>query len=117
MDNKILTKREIKEELRNLPGWIYLDNKIMKEYKFNDFMDAFGFVCWLAMYFEMMDHHPDINITYDRVLFQLQRFDVGGKVTDRDVVVAKEIEKRYSARDRKADWERVSKTGSYFMHQ
>lgn len=94
----ILSADQIQEGLKNLPGWEYKDDKISKQFEFNDFMDALGFINNLAPYFEENDHHPDMHIMYSKILFELQRFDVGGKVTDRDLQVAGEIEKRYAAR-------------------
>ena len=49
-------------------------------------------------YFETMDQHPDVKIAYAEVTFELTRYDVGGKVTDRDVEVAKKISSIYRAR-------------------
>ena len=43
----------------------------------------------LVAYFETVDHHLDVHIAYGEVTFELTRYDVGGKVTDRDVEVAK----------------------------
>ena len=94
----ILSTEEIQARLKDLPGWQYADDKISKQFEFNDFMDSLGFVNKLAPYFESMDHHPDTHIMYSKILFDLQRFDVGGKVTDRDFEVAAEIEKEYKAR-------------------
>ncbi len=94
---KELKPEEIEEILdKELPGWSYQEDKISKTFSFKDFMDSLNFVNKLAPYFEEMDHHPDTHIMYSKVLFELQRFDAGGKVTDRDIAVAKEIEKRYS---------------------
>jgi pterin-4a-carbinolamine dehydratase len=45
-----------------------------------------------------VDHHPDICIAYGEVTFELTRYDLGGKVTDRDVEVAKKISSVYRAR-------------------
>jgi 4a-hydroxytetrahydrobiopterin dehydratase len=95
---KILSEEEIAEDLKNLPGWTYKEDKIFKQFEFKDFMDSLGFINDLASYFEKMDHHPDTHIFYSKVLFELQRFDVGGKVTDKDMRVAQEIEKRYKSR-------------------
>ncbi|MBI2065736.1 MAG: 4a-hydroxytetrahydrobiopterin dehydratase [Candidatus Zambryskibacteria bacterium] len=95
---KILTQEEIELGLKSLPGWTYAGEKISKEYKFADFLDAFNFVSSLVPYFEKMDHHPDIHIFYNRIVFELQRFDIGGKVTDRDLMVAGEIDKHNSSR-------------------
>jgi 4a-hydroxytetrahydrobiopterin dehydratase len=94
----ILSAEEIQAKLGELPGWEYKDDKLSKQFEFNDFMDGLGFINNLAPYFEEMDHHPDMHIMYSKILFELQRFDVGGKVTDRDIEVAAEIEKRYAAR-------------------
>lgn len=94
----ILTSKEIKTRLKNLPGWKFAHNKISKQFEFKDFMDSLEFVNKLAPYFESMDHHPDTHIMYSKVLFELQRFDVGGKVTDKDIKVATEIERKYKDR-------------------
>jgi len=91
----ILTEEEVGEGLKSLPGWTYADDKISKTFEFKDFMDSLGFVNKLAPVFEAHDHHPDTYIMYSKIRFELQRFDVGGKVTDRDLLIAGEIEKAY----------------------
>ena len=95
---KVLSKEEVQEGLKNLPGWNYADDKISKEFKFNDFTDSLLFVNKMAPVFEENDHHPDTHIMYSKVLFELQRFDSGNKVTDRDLFIAHEIEKEYASR-------------------
>ena len=97
-ETNILTEQEITEQLKSFPGWLYKDNKISKEFKFEGFMDSLGFINKLAPFCEQLDHHPDIHIFYNKVLFELQRFDVGGKVTNKDFLVAEEIEKLYAKR-------------------
>ena len=94
---KILTSGEITEKLKSVEGWIYKDNKISKEFKFDDFMGSLNFINALAPFCEAEDHHPDTHIFYNKVLFELQRFDVGGKVTDKDFMVAEEIERLYKS--------------------
>jgi len=94
----ILSEEEIQKRLPDLKGWTYSDNKLHKEFKFKDFMDSLNFVVGLAPFFEAQDHHPDIHIFYSKILFELQRFDIGGKVTDKDFIVAEKIERVYSGR-------------------
>ena len=96
----ILTKEQIESELQNLPGWNYDEDKISKEFSFADFVGALSFINRLVAFFQEMDHHPDIHIFYSKVKFELQRFDVGGKVTDRDIVVAKKIEETYKTENK-----------------
>lgn len=92
---KILTKEEIEKELGDLDGWEYKDEKISKEFEFEDFSDGLNFVNKLELFFNNLDHHPDIHIFYNKIRFDLQRFDVGGKVTDKDITIAKKIEENY----------------------
>jgi len=93
---KILTEQEIQEKLKEFPGWKHQNNKISKEFNFKSFMDAIAFIVKLAPFCEANDHHPDIHIFYKKILFELQRFDIGGKVTDMDFITAKEIERLFS---------------------
>ena len=94
----ILSEEEIQAKLKDVSGWQYADDKISKQFEFNDFMDGLNFINQLAPFFEENDHHPDITIMYNKIRFDLQRFDVGGKVTDRDFLVAAEIERQYAQR-------------------
>lgn len=92
---KILTKKEIDDALYRLPGWSHVDDKVSKEYVFESFSDGIKLIDTLAPFCNQIDHHPDIHIFYKKIRFDLQRFDVGGKVTDRDIVVARKIEELY----------------------
>lgn len=94
----IYSSAEITKKLKDLPGWKFAKNKIFKEFAFADFMDSLRFVVKLAPFFEKNDHHPDVHIFYSKVLFELQRFDVGGKVTDKDFLIAHKIEDTYNKR-------------------
>jgi 4a-hydroxytetrahydrobiopterin dehydratase len=94
-----LSQEEIDEKLQSMPGWSFENDKIKKEFTFKDFMDALGFINTLAPFCEANDHHPDIHIFYSKILFELQRFDIGGKVTDKDFMVAGEIERLYALRN------------------
>lgn len=94
-DVKILTEGEIKERLKEFPGWNYGNNKISKEFVFKSFLDGLELVNKLAPYCEKIDHHPDIHISYKKIIFELCRYSIGGKVTDRDFLVAREIERLY----------------------
>jgi 4a-hydroxytetrahydrobiopterin dehydratase len=91
----ILSEEQIQTQIKNLNGWTVSDNKLRKEFSFEDFMDSLNFVVKLAPFFEENDHHPDIYIFYSKIIFELQRFDVGGKITDKDFTVAQEIQKEY----------------------
>jgi 4a-hydroxytetrahydrobiopterin dehydratase len=93
---KPLTPDELDIVLQRLPGWTLEDSRIAKDFEFRDFAESLSFVNRLVPYFEQKDHHPDVHIFYNRVRFELSRYDIGGKVTDRDVEVAKLIEHEYA---------------------
>lgn len=97
-DLKILSKEEILKRLEELPGWEFGDDKIKKTFAFSSFTEAVGFVSRLVDFCNNMDHHPDIQINYKNVTFELQTLNIGGLVTGRDFTVAREIESRYSSR-------------------
>lgn len=93
---RILSHKEISEELINLPGWNFANDKISKEFVFDSFLVVVDFINKLAPVCEENDHHPDIHIFYKKVLFDLQRFDIGSKVTDKDILIAHKIEELYA---------------------
>ena len=88
---KILTRKELRAIMPRLAGWKLAQNKLSRTFEFQDFVQSLSFVNSLVAYFETIDHHPDVYIAYGEVTFELTRYDVGGKVTDRDVEVAKKI--------------------------
>ncbi|MBD3248220.1 4a-hydroxytetrahydrobiopterin dehydratase [Candidatus Falkowbacteria bacterium] len=95
-DIKILSEREIEEKLKDLPGWEREGNKIKKQFEFSSFPLGLEFINGLAPFFEEIDHHPDIRISYKKITFELTRYSIGGKLTDRDFQTAREIEKEFA---------------------
>jgi 4a-hydroxytetrahydrobiopterin dehydratase len=95
---KVLTAKELRIIMPRLTGWKLAHNKLSRTFEFRDFIHSLGFVNSLVAYFETVDHHPDVRIAYGEVTFELTRYDVGGRVTDRDVEVAKKISSEYRAR-------------------
>jgi 4a-hydroxytetrahydrobiopterin dehydratase len=82
---------EVKTALANLPGWELAGTEIVKEYKFADFMAAIAFVNRLADRAEAANHHPDIDIRWNKVRLALSTHSEGG-LTRRDLDLATEIE-------------------------
>ena len=94
----ILTSEEVKQNLEMLPGWEYEEKMLSKEFQFEDFLDAFNFLNELVPYFESLNHHPDVHLSYGKIKFELQTHSAGDEVTDLDIEVAQEIETRYDTR-------------------
>jgi 4a-hydroxytetrahydrobiopterin dehydratase len=81
----------IAERLGKLSGWERVGDEIRKEYRFADFAEAMGFVTRVALRAEAMNHHPDIDVRYSRVVLALTSHDVGG-LSDRDFRLAAQID-------------------------
>ena len=83
-----LSQEDIDEELKNLSGWKVLNEKLHKEFQFEDFSQAFGFMTRVAIECEKMNHHPEWFNVYNRITIDLTTHDAGG-ITKNDVNLAK----------------------------
>jgi 4a-hydroxytetrahydrobiopterin dehydratase len=66
---------------------------LVKEFKFKDFVNAWGFMNKVALLAEKMDHHPDWSNVYNKVSIRLTTHDAGNKITGEDRKLAEEIDK------------------------
>ncbi len=83
-----LSSESIDHELKNLKGWMVVNNKIHKEFEFDDFNQAFGFMTRAAMHIEKMNHHPEWFNVYNKIVVDLTTHDAGG-ITQNDINLAK----------------------------
>lgn len=89
---KPLESNEIKQALKSLNGWAHENDKLTKEYSFKDFREAMTFITRISFEAEEQVHHPEIFNVYNTVNISLATHDAGGKVTEKDVKLAKTIE-------------------------
>jgi 4a-hydroxytetrahydrobiopterin dehydratase len=87
-----LTPAEITSDLAALPGWTHEGDALAKTFKFGSFREAMAFMVRVSYEAEAMDHHPDWTNVYHRVAIRLNTHDAGGKVTAKDVALAKKIQ-------------------------
>lgn len=72
--------------------WIITDTqKIRHDFKFADFRTAMEFVNKVAALAENESHHPDLHISYNRVIVELSTHAIKG-LSENDFIVAKKIE-------------------------
>ena len=83
-----LSELEIEEELKQLSEWSVKNDKLHKEFKFDNFNQAFGFMTRAAMEMEKMNHHPEWFNVYNRITVELTTHDAGG-ITKNDVNLAR----------------------------
>ncbi len=82
-----LTDSEISERLRSLDGWEVRDSRLVKSFKFKDFMSAVQFVDEIAPIADAQGHHPDLQVGWGKVVVELTSHDAGG-LTEKDFDVA-----------------------------
>lgn len=89
---KTLSPAEINTCLQQLPGWSYdaAGRALRNTRTFPDFAAAMRFVNRIAELAEAANHHPDLDIRYNKVLIALSSHDAGG-VTTRDIELAQKI--------------------------
>ncbi len=78
------------DELEIPPEWEKSDGKLRREFRFGDFIEAFGFITKIALESEKMNHHPEIAISYNKVNIQLVTHDLN-KISGKDIDLAKKI--------------------------
>jgi 4a-hydroxytetrahydrobiopterin dehydratase len=86
-----LTDSEIQSALEKMPGWSVVNGKLHRDYKFADFVHAFGFMATSALAIEAMNHHPEWSNVWNRVTVDLVTHDSGG-ITELDVKLAGKLE-------------------------
>ena len=90
-----LNAREVTASLSSLAPWTVRGGKLHREYRFVDFVTAFGFLASAALVAERMNHHPEWFNVWNRVRVDLTTHDVGG-VTVLDVTLAQALEEMAS---------------------
>ena len=86
-----LSDQQVSEALAGLSGWELAGGKLHREFKFGDFVEAFGFMSRVALAAERMDHHPEWFNVYNRVSIDLRTHDCDG-ISDRDFELAGKID-------------------------
>jgi 4a-hydroxytetrahydrobiopterin dehydratase len=87
----VLTDAQLAAALGDLPEWSRDGDAIRREVKLGDFSAAMAFVNRVAALAEAADHHPDIEIRWNRVTLTLSTHSEGG-VTPRDLALAGQID-------------------------
>ena len=85
-----LSDEQIKSELTGLSGWSVVNGKLHKDFVFDDFVEAFGFMTRAAIHIEKMNHHPEWFNVYNKISVDLTTHDAGG-ITQNDIALARTL--------------------------
>ncbi|MFN3885020.1 MAG: 4a-hydroxytetrahydrobiopterin dehydratase [Rhodocyclaceae bacterium] len=87
----MLNDRQIASRLAALDGWTREGNAIVKTFHFADYHETLAFVNAVAWIAQRSDHHPDLEVGYDRCRVSYTTHSAGG-LTDEDFAAAARID-------------------------
>jgi 4a-hydroxytetrahydrobiopterin dehydratase len=88
----LLEPEAVQRLLAEVPDWKLEGNTITRTFQFENFLLAIDFVNKVANEAESMNHHPDIDIRWNKVKLELATHSAGG-LTDIDFTLARKIDR------------------------
>lgn len=82
---------EVEYALSGLKSWTRNGNAISKTFAFAGFLDGIAWVNKVAAAAERLDHHPDLDIRYNKITATLATHSAGG-LTKLDFELAREMD-------------------------
>ncbi len=79
--------------LNELDGWAVIDeSKLQKVYTFKGFLKTMSFVNAVAWEANRLMHHPDMEVSFNKVVINITTHDAGNSLTDKDYKLALAID-------------------------
>jgi len=92
MSEILLTDEQITKLPINLPEWEIIEDRLVRKWCFQNFVESFGFITKVALLAESMNHHPELKNSYNKVCIELTTHDLSG-LSIKDVELAIAINK------------------------
>ncbi|HET8648856.1 MAG TPA: 4a-hydroxytetrahydrobiopterin dehydratase [Gemmatimonadales bacterium] len=89
---KTYSESELQELLGSLPGWHFAEGQIRRTYVTDGWRTTLMVVNAIGFVAEAADHHPDLMVSWGRLTVGLNTHSAGG-ITDKDIALAREIER------------------------
>jgi 4a-hydroxytetrahydrobiopterin dehydratase len=90
-----LTAKQVSLKLKAVPEWSAKAKALRRTFKFDGFLLGIAFVRRVARQAEKAQHHPDIDIRFDKVALRLTTHDQGG-ITDKDFALAERCDEVFA---------------------
>jgi 4a-hydroxytetrahydrobiopterin dehydratase len=91
----LLTVAQLNLHREAIPKWTLRTRSIRRLYEFRGFLDAIDFVNRVSVKAEKAQHHPDIDVRWNKVTLTLSTHDAGG-VTEKDISLARHCDELYA---------------------
>ena len=86
-----LSEEQIRQSLATLPGWALEGNQITRTFDFKNYYETMAFVNATAWQSHRVDHHPDLEVGYNKCKVRYSTHSAGG-VTAADIECARKID-------------------------
>ena len=86
---------QAKAALAQLKGWIIEDGKLVKLYPFRNYHETMAFVNALAWISHREDHHPDLQVGYNKCRVEYSTHAIGG-LSENDFICAAKADALFS---------------------
>ena len=86
-----LDDARVTESLKSLSGWERRGNEITKTYNFKNYYETMAFVNAVAWIAHGQDHHPDMEVGYNKCRVKYTTHDAGG-ISEKDFAGARKVE-------------------------
>ena len=86
-----LTTKQVSLHLKTVPNWSKRAQTILRTFKFEGFLKSIAFVNRIARKAQKINHHPDIDIRFNKVTLKLTTHDEGG-ITEKDFSLARQCD-------------------------
>jgi 4a-hydroxytetrahydrobiopterin dehydratase len=90
-----LNEQQAKEMLGQLKGWILEDGRLVKLYPFRNYHETMAFVNALAWISHREDHHPDLQVGYNKCRVEYSTHAIGG-LSENDFICAAKADALFS---------------------
>ena len=85
-----LSAREVDDSIRDLPGWVVEGKTIVRVFAFKNYYETMAFVNAIAWIAHHEDHHPDLEVGYNRCKVTYSTHSVGG-LSENDFICAAKV--------------------------
>ena len=85
------SEARVRDVLRELPGWELAGNEIAKTFKFANYYETLAFVNASAWISHREDHHPDLEVGYNKCRVRYSTHSIGG-ISENDLICAAKME-------------------------
>ncbi len=88
--DRALTPTQLEDRLRELPGWSVNGKAMRRTWSFRDHYEAIAFVNAVAWISHHSDHHPDMQVGYNKVTVEYSTHSSGG-ISEKDLICAARV--------------------------